>query len=214
MPVTITLPELAADLRLGDGSADPAAPIDGMLQRHLDTATAIVGVYLPSDTPNSILNTSVIRIAGYLYDAPQAASGMRFAHIIVNSGAADLMRLFRPIDIYLDGAAATATPATPETPTEDDMPQTLMNVGHFDVPASAGPAANIAATFTDGRFRAQVQNQSPALVRYYYGTTAPTDINDYFIVGDGYGVFDFVGGEPCWVIGRVISVPVTVALVS
>ena len=102
MPVTITLPELAADLRLGDGSADPAAPIDGMLQRHLDTATAIVGVYLPDDAPDSILNTAVIRIAGYLYDAPQAGSGMRFAHIIVNSGAADVMRLFRPIDLYQD----------------------------------------------------------------------------------------------------------------
>ena len=102
MPVTITLPELAADLRLGDGSADPAAPIDGMLQRHLDTATAIVGVYLPHDAPDSILNTSVIRIAGYLYDMQQAGSGMRYAHIIVNSGAADVMRLFRPIDLYQD----------------------------------------------------------------------------------------------------------------
>ena len=103
MPVTLTLAEFAADVRAGDGVNDPPEPLAGVLQRYLDSATAIVGVYVPSTVPDAILNTAASRIAGYMFDSPHAAAGMRFSAIITNSGAADVMRLWRPIDIYLDG---------------------------------------------------------------------------------------------------------------
>ena len=122
---------------------------------------------------------------------PTRAAGDRFSNALRSSGAARLLTSYRK-----HGGGLTESQQDAEVePPEDAMPETLMNVGHFDVPSSVGPAANIAATFTDGRFRAQVQNQWPALVRYYYGTAAPTDEDDYFIVADGYGVFDFVGGD-------------------
>ena len=102
MPVTISLTNLAADLRYGDGTNEPAQPIAGMLQRHLDTATLIVARYA-SGAPDAIANTAATRIVGYLMDSPQAAAGMRYASILVNSGAHDVLRLWRPIDLYMDG---------------------------------------------------------------------------------------------------------------
>ena len=206
--MSITRDELAVELRLGTSTDELA-----LCQRRLDFASVAVADYVGAgfdDMPDVVANEGVVRLASFLYDQPNASSGDRFSNALRSSGAARLLTSYRK-----HGGGLTESQQDAEVePPEDAMPETLMNVGHFDVPSSVGPAANIAATFTDGRFRAQVQNQSPALVRYYYGTTAPTDEDDYFIVADGYGVFDFVGGEPCWVIGRVISVPVTVALVS
>ncbi len=102
MPVNITLTDLAADLRYGDGTTAPTQPVSGMLQRNLDTATAIVNLYA-AGAPDAIANTAATRIVGYLLDSPRGAAGMRYAAIIVNSGAHDVLRLWRPIDLYLDG---------------------------------------------------------------------------------------------------------------
>ena len=102
MPVNISLTNLAADLRYGDGTNAPTQPISGMLQRHLDTATLMVARYA-SGAPDAVANTAATRIVGYLMDSPHAAAGMRFAAILVNSGAHDVLRLWRPIDLHMDG---------------------------------------------------------------------------------------------------------------
>lgn len=122
MPVTITLAQFAADVRAGDGVNDPPEPLGGVLQRYLDSATAIVGIYVPATTPDAILNTAASRIAGYLFDSPQAASGMRFSRVIEHSGAADVLRMFRPIDLYFENSLPFAgdvvimpTPGNPVT---------------------------------------------------------------------------------------------------
>ena len=89
MAVTITLAEVAADRRLGDGTTDPLEPIAGVLRRYMETATALVQSYAP-DAPVGVQNTSVSLIVGYLYDAPVADS-TRYANALANSGAETLL---------------------------------------------------------------------------------------------------------------------------
>lgn len=89
MAVTITAAELAAAIRLGDSAQETAE-----VTRLLATATAIVTKHAP-DAPDAIQNEAVIRIAGYLYDAPGAASGAGYADAMRNSGAGSLLLPYR-----------------------------------------------------------------------------------------------------------------------
>ena len=228
MPVTLTLAEFAADVRAGDGATDPPEPLGGVLRRYLDTAKAVMTVYVPDDVPTAALNTAASRFAGYLYDSPQAAAGMRFSRVMEHSGAADVLRLFRPMDLYFDtpdtaiavDIVVMPTPGNPVTsvtiengqlvvvyedgtttredlPEVDTMPETLMNIGNFDV---ASTPSDIAAAFTNGsRFRAQSTEPARAPILYAYAAAAPTDLQDYFVL-EGLGTFNFVGGVSCWVV--------------
>ena len=72
MPVTITLQELAAALRLTDGSAMPEEPLQSILARQLETARERVNQYAPT-AGDQTLNSAVIQMCGYLVDSTSTA---------------------------------------------------------------------------------------------------------------------------------------------
>ena len=102
MAVTITAPQLAAAMRLGD-SAEELAEVTRLLayateavSRHVTAAYA--------DTPEVAVNEAVIRLAAYLYDQPNAGRGEAYANALRNSGAA---RMLLPYRIHRAGAVGT-----------------------------------------------------------------------------------------------------------
>ena len=88
--MAVTLLELAAELRLGDGVAAPEEPVLGILTRVKAAAETLVEKQAPS-APADIRDEAIIRVAGYLYDQPTAADGDRFAFAWRSSGAAGLV---------------------------------------------------------------------------------------------------------------------------
>ena len=68
MPVTLTVEQLAAAIRVGVSSEETAE-----VTRLLAYATVAVEHHAP-DAPGIVHNESVVRLAGYLYDAPNPES--------------------------------------------------------------------------------------------------------------------------------------------
>ena len=89
-PVAVTLIQLAAALRLGDGVTAPTEPVAGILSRLLDVSQAFVAIAAP-DAPEAIADEATIRMSAYLYDSPTSASGDRFAASWRNSGTEALV---------------------------------------------------------------------------------------------------------------------------
>ena len=100
MAVTLSVLELAAAIRLGNSTEETA-----QATRLLATATEIVTRHAPG-SPDAIQNEAAIRVAGYLFDAPQAAQGAGFGDILRNSGAAALLLPYR---IHRAGSTGAAT---------------------------------------------------------------------------------------------------------
>ena len=88
--MAVTLIQLAAALRLGDGVNAPTEPVAGILTRLLGVSQAFVEKAAP-DAPEAIADEATIRMAAYYYDAPLAASGDRYAAAFRNSGAEALV---------------------------------------------------------------------------------------------------------------------------
>ena len=88
MAVTVT--QLAAALRLGDGTSAPAEPVNGMLTRYLAVATALIDNYT-EDAPAEISDQATIQIAGYLFDQPEYTRGDSAMTAWRYSGAASLL---------------------------------------------------------------------------------------------------------------------------
>ena len=93
MAVTLTALELAAELRVGDGTTALVEPELGIITRLLAAATAAVLEFAP-DAPDAIHNTAAARVAAYLYDT-NPADGMRPQDILGNSGAQSLLAGFK-----------------------------------------------------------------------------------------------------------------------
>ena len=89
MAVTLTVAQLVAALKLGSTTEETAEAT-----RLLATATEIVTKHAP-DAPDAIQNEAVIRVAGYLFDAPTAARGAGYGDILRNSGALALLLPYR-----------------------------------------------------------------------------------------------------------------------
>ena len=89
MAVTITVLEIAADRRVGDGTTPLEEPELGILTRLLASATETVHNYA-NDAPEAVQNTAASLIVGYLYDAP-VADGSRYSNALSNSGAQSLL---------------------------------------------------------------------------------------------------------------------------
>ena len=99
MAVTLTAAELASAIRLGDTTEELA-----QVARLLAVAGAAVTKHAP-DAPDVVQNEAVIRVAGYLYDAPQAAAGSGYADILRNSGT---LALLLPYRVHRAGSTAEA----------------------------------------------------------------------------------------------------------
>ena len=89
MAVTITVEELQAALRLGD-SAEETAEVTRL---HTYAAEAVT-IHAP-DASDTAHNEATRRLAGYLFDMPEAARGDAYANAMRNSGAARILLPYR-----------------------------------------------------------------------------------------------------------------------
>ena len=108
--MAVDLTQLAAALRLGNGVAAPSEPIAGILQRTLGVATALVTIWAP-DAPDVVQDEAIVRVSAFLYDAPPAATGDRYAHAWRSSGAAGLCSAWTSKRAGVAGDAALSSPS-------------------------------------------------------------------------------------------------------
>ena len=87
--MAVTIGQLAAALRLTDGS-EPVEPQLSILNRLMGVAEAHVDLLAP-DAPVAVKAEAVIRMVGYMFDAPPAPGGDRYANAWRNSGAGALV---------------------------------------------------------------------------------------------------------------------------
>ena len=88
--MALTLTQLAAALRLGDGTTAPTEPVAGILTRLAGVADAFLELRADG-APEAIADEAKVRFAGYLYDAPTAGRRESYANAWINSGAAALV---------------------------------------------------------------------------------------------------------------------------
>ena len=88
MAVTVT--QLAAALRIGDGATAPEEPQLSILNRLHGVADAFVTL-LASTAPEAVRDEATIRMASYLYDQPTTSRGDSYANAWINSGAGSLL---------------------------------------------------------------------------------------------------------------------------
>ena len=110
-------------MRLGD-SAEERQQAD----RLLDVATAMVEKHALG-APEIILNESVCRIAGYLYDSPLASKGVGYAAVMRNCGASGLLLPWR---IHRAGSTAGHHDAGPVSGAGASVPTTGRRDGGRD----------------------------------------------------------------------------------
>ena len=107
MAVTLSAEELAGALRLGD-SSEELAEVTRLLAYCAGAVTKHV-----ADAPDFAHNEATRRLAGYLYDQPEAGRGDAYANGLRNSGAASMLLPYR---IHRAGFAgdepAASSPAT------------------------------------------------------------------------------------------------------
>ena len=89
MAVTLTQSQLSGALRLGDTTAEIAEAT-----RLLAYSAAAVLKHAP-DAPDTASNEAAIRLAGYLFDMPNAGRGMGYANALRNSGASAILLPYR-----------------------------------------------------------------------------------------------------------------------
>ena len=89
MVVTLGITELVAALRLSDSPEELAEAT-----RLLEYATEAVTKHVPT-APDAIHNEAVRRLAGYLYDQPEASRGDAYSNALRNSGAARMLLPYR-----------------------------------------------------------------------------------------------------------------------
>ena len=129
MAVTITVQALAAALRLGDSTEEAAEAT-----RLLAYATEAVTKHAP-DAPDVVHDEAAIRLAGYLYDQPNAGRGVVHADALRNSGARAILLPYR---VHRAGSTA---PAADETPAADVLSLLGTEVVVVTAPQTWGPTA-------------------------------------------------------------------------
>ena len=96
MAVTLTVAELLAALRLNDTAEETAE-----VTRLLAFATEAVTKQAPL-AADTAMNEAVRRLAGYLFDQPEAARGDAYSNALRNSGA---QRMLLPYRLHRAGYA-------------------------------------------------------------------------------------------------------------
>ena len=94
MAVTRSLAQLAGDLRIGDGTTEPAGAVLVLLSRIAATATAMVEAYA-ENAPDAIHDEAFVRVAGWLYDADPSGANPGGPAAMRSSGAASLLSRYR-----------------------------------------------------------------------------------------------------------------------
>ena len=89
MAVTLTVAQLANALRVGDTTEETE-----ILNRLLEVGSSLVATYAPG-APDGISNEAVVRVAGYLFDQPNAGRNTQYANALRGSGAQALLAHYR-----------------------------------------------------------------------------------------------------------------------
>ena len=140
MAVTLTQVQLSAAIRLGDSTEETAESMRLLtyvieaISRHLGAAYEAA--------PEVIVNEAAIRLAGYLFDQPNAGRGLSFANAGRNSGAWAILLPFR---VHRAGTTGEAVAAAQEA-----VGTVHNSVTDVSVDAVAG---TITVTFADGTTR-------------------------------------------------------------
>ncbi len=138
MALTLTQEQLSAAIRLGASTEETTeatrllAYVTEAIKRHLGVAY--------EGAPETIVNESAIRLAGYLFDQPNAGRGLSFANAGRNSGA---WQILLPWRVHRAGSTGEAVAAAQQAVGEPDNPVT-------NVAISGG---NLVVTFDDGTTR-------------------------------------------------------------
>ena len=159
--VTLTAAELATAIRVGD-TAEETAQVD----RLLATATALVLRHAP-DAPGAIQTESVIRVAGALFDMPQAPRGAGYGDILRNTG---VLSLTLPWRAHRAGIIERDNGEDDMTPTPVALPGVLAGEPQI-VSVGAAPAPVALPGF--GRYL--VRNRGPAVVNVAVAVQTPGD---------------------------------------
>ena len=138
MAITLTVAEVSAAIRLGSSTEETAESmrlltyVMAAISRHLGDAY--------EDAPEVIVNEAAIRLAGYLFDQPNAGRGLSFANAGRNSGAWAILLPFR---VHRAGTTGEAVAAAQEAVGTTGNP--VINV--------AVVGADLVITFADGTTR-------------------------------------------------------------
>ena len=138
MALTLTQAELSAAIRLGDSTEEVAeatrllAFTTEAISRHLGDAYEAA--------PEAVVNEAAIRLAGYLFDQPNAGRGISFANAGRNSGA---WAILLPYRVHRAGSTGEAVAAAQEAVGTTSNP--VINV--------AVVGADLVITFDDGTTR-------------------------------------------------------------
>lgn len=92
MAVTLTVEELAQELRVSTGTARLPEPLAGIMSRLLGACSEMVENYAPL-APDSVHNRACVRLAGYEYLASPTSN--RFRNGFQNSGTQALLARYR-----------------------------------------------------------------------------------------------------------------------
>ena len=92
--VTRTLAQLAADLRLGDGTTAPTGPQGIVLARIDAVARVMVETAAPS-APEAIQNEAHARLSGWLFDSDPSGASPGGPSALRSSGAAAILAPYK-----------------------------------------------------------------------------------------------------------------------
>ena len=138
MAISLTQVELSSAIRLGDSAEEVAEST-----RLLAYVTAAISTHLADayeDAPEAVVNEAGIRLAGYLFDQPNAGRGLSFANAGRNSGAWTMLLPYR---VHRAGSTGEAVAAAQEAVGTTGNP--VINV--------AVVGGNLVVTFDDGTTR-------------------------------------------------------------
>ena len=109
--VAITPADLGAALRI-DLPAD--SDLSGLIDRLIGASVQVCARFVGSNAPNEVADESVVRLAGYIFDSPEAPMGTGFAGAFRNSGAMALLSPWKK-----RRAGALASPSNPTIDPDD-----------------------------------------------------------------------------------------------
>ena len=164
MAVTLTQAELSAAIRLGD-SAEEVAEATRLLAFTTEAISRHLGDAYEG-APEAIVNEAAIRLAGYLFDQPNAGRGLAFANAGRNSGAWTMLLPYRVHRAGTTGEAVAAAqgavgspgnPVTGVTLSADTLTVTFADGTSESTPFTPGAGDGTDQTARDAAAQAQTR---------------------------------------------------------
>ena len=150
MALTLTQVQLSAAIRLGDSAEEVAESarlltyVTEAIARHLGDAYEAA--------PEAVVNEAGIRLAGYLFDQPNAGRGLSFANAGRNSGAWQILLPFRvhragstgeAVEVAQAAVGSTVNPVVGVTLTADELVITFADGSVETTPFTPGGGSGV-----------------------------------------------------------------------